>query len=375
MESVMRHKMRTVLAFCGIVGTIAVAVSLAFVSGGRAASPNVCMHPTINGSAASCVTEFVTPHFISPPGTDGIPKDAISITKFVNESGASGATATHLAIKVSFPSTVTVKYIALSINGVAVPDTSGCTPSGTPSALPTSAPSVSCPAGNIAGGGTVKLTVRFSTSTGLTLTGSAEYGEGFGNPGNPPNDFQVNTDTLTVSGDRSAGGGCLFDQVQTATGTGTGLDGHTQTTSTTVPNDTSLGLPCIPVDAGVRTGPTSSSFKTQVSFVEFPLFSTAAGPATVKIFFTPLPSGVNINKFKLYEDSTYAGTFAFFITVLPCDASGMPQNPGQLDKNSTDSTPNHHNDSCIFNRASLPKGGGELDLHVIGSPLDGSYQG
>jgi hypothetical protein len=374
MESVMRYKVRTVLAFCGIVAIIAVAVSLAFVSGGRAASGNICVKPTVNGSAASCVTELVTPHFISAPELNGPPNDAISFTKFKNESGAGGATATHVVIQVRFSSPVTVKVIALSVNGSSA-STTGCSPSTLPAPLTTS---VSCPAGNIAGAGTVKLTVRFSAGTSTTLTGGAVYGEG-PSTGNPPNDFQVNYDTVTV-GNGSAGGGC-FDLTGTNTATVTSGTTGSQGTTATVGAGAGFGPPlCTFVDAGVRDN-SSSAFAglTQTSFVEFPTF--VSGYATVSIILRPVPSGFNLNKSPIFEDTNYAAPyFKTKITVPNCDkagnivgAVGTPP-PGAKDPVvATDPVP--PNDTCIFNRSSLPKGAGEIDMHVVGSPADGSYQG
>src|SRR5207248_7194825 len=116
-------------------------------------------------------------------------------------------------------------------------------------------------------------------------------------------------------------------------------------------------IPCTFADAGVRPN-VPAGLHTQVSFVEFPVM--ANGFAVVKILFTPLPSGLNVNKFALYEDTSGNGSFSSKVTVLPCDpVSGLPQS----------------GDSCIFNRSSLPKGGAEIDLHVTGSPFDGSYAG
>jgi hypothetical protein len=267
---------------------------------------------------------------------------------------------------------VTVKFIALSVNGSSA-DTSGCSSSTT---------GVSCPAGNIAGGGTVKLTVRFSASATATLTGAVSYGEGPGNPSNPPNDYQQDTDTLAV-GNGTAGGGC-FDLTgttppQTVNGTGT-ANSNSQTTSATVGPGAGFGPPlCTFADAGVRDN-SSSAFVglTQTSFVEFPTF--VSGYATVSIILRPIPSGFSLNKSPIFEDTTYPGPnsadkyFTTKITVPNCDKAGNIVGPvgnplpGALD-------PSPVNDTCIFNRSSLPKGAGEIDMHVIGSPADGSYKG
>jgi hypothetical protein len=355
----MRYKTRAIVALCGAAALVAVAVSLAFASAGRAASTNICNSPSTGTplSGASCVTELVAPHFISPGN------DAFSVTKFVNESSNGGATATHLVLSVAFSSGVTVKSIQLAVNGVAA-GTSLCT---------TSATSVSCPAGNLSGGGTAKLTVRFNvssttTSSSISLTGSASYGEGGGNPSNPPNDFQVNYDTLTISS--AASGGC-FDLTGTGTQTVTGAT-NAQSTSATVGAGAG-SLPCTFADAGVKSSSFSalSGAHTQISFVEFPTFASG-GYAIVRIFLTPIPSGFNLNNSPIFEDTNYAAPyFTTFITVPNCDKNGNIIGPvGTPPKGATNPSP--VNDSCIFNRSQKTN---EIDLHVAGSPFDGSYQG
>jgi hypothetical protein len=360
----MRYGWRKFIVFVGMAVLAALALALAFASGGRAASPNVCNTPSVTPSgggpltAASCVTELVAPHFIASGA------DAISVTKFTNESSG-GANATHVVLEVDFPSAVNVE----SVNGASPADAvlAGCSVSST---------AVSCPYGNLASG-TVKLVVRFSATATMTLTGSASYGEGPGNPSNPPNDFQVNYDTLTVGAGGTAGG-CFDGAPPSVTGSNSG-----QSTSALVGAAADTTLPCTFVDAGVL--PKSFSNKhgasnTQISFVEFPFLPTGQ-LGTVKILFTPLPSGVNINKLALLEDTSYplpfatSGFFGTFVTVPACNKDGtIPGVNGTPAQGATDAIA-HANDSCIFNRASLPKGGGEIDMHVLGSPFDGHYQG
>jgi hypothetical protein len=334
----MQSQTRTILALCGITATIAVAVALAFVSGGRAASTNICIVPSTGTplSAASCVKELVAPHFITAGN------DAVALTKFTNES--TGATATHVVVSVSFSSSVTVKSIGLTVGGTAA-DTSGCSP--VPSSLPTSATSVSCPVGTITAGVKVILTVRFSASTATNLTGAAAYGEGPGNPSNPPNDFQVNYDTLNISG--TAAGGC-FNTPPANGVTGSGTQNSNKQTTTAIISAAPGSLPCTFVDAGVdfnkRPGGT-----TFVSFIEFPVMPT---PATVKLIFQPLPSSLK-NNFPLNEDTGNG------IVIVP-DCNGATVPPAGFD-------------SCIVNRTTLPKGGLEIDMLVTGSPFDGGYWG
>jgi hypothetical protein len=316
-----------------------------------------------SATAASCVQEVAAPHFISQGA------EALSFTKFTNESGSGGGTATHVVIAVGFSSPVDVKSITLLVNGSAA-DVTGCTPTTSPAA---GVSSVSCPVGNLSGGGTAKLTVRFAANTSTTLTGTATYGEGSGTPGQPTNSVQGNTDTLTVPSDGSAGGGCS-NTAQNVTGT---LGG--QTTSASVGTAADTSLPCTYADAGVLSSAfaAAGTLKSQISFVEFP--APASGFATVKILFTPLPAGVNLNKLKLLEDTNYTqgSFFQTSITVPPCDKSGntpgnIPAPVGIPLPGANDGAP-HSNDSCIFNRSPLPGGGGELDLHILSSPLDGHY--
>jgi hypothetical protein len=360
----MRHVSRKAFGLIGGTGAVVIAAVLVLVlaSGGSAAGKNICAVPSAGSppSPASCVTEQVAPGFLSTGGGD-----ALSVTKFTNE--AAGTTAAHVVLAVNFPSPKSVASIKLTINGSSA-DASACTPA--PSSLPVAVSAVSCPVGNIAGGGTAKLTVRFTTTTTATLTGSATYGEGAGTPGQPANSVQVNTGTVTVSSDASVQGGC-FDEPTTVTGTTTG-----QATSASVGTAADSSLPCTFADAGVldNTFALPGTLKSQISFVDFPALG-GTGFATVKIFFTPLPAGVNsVNKLKLLEDTNYGVPFfKTSITVPDCDKSGnIPAPVGIPAKGATDAVA-HSNDSCIFKRSPLPGGGGELDLHAISSPFDSHY--
>jgi len=366
----MRYLSRKSFGLAGVALLVAAAAALAFAGGGRAASPNICAGPSTGSplSPATCVQQFVGPHFIAPGA------NAISVTKFHNEGTAS---ATHLVLSVLFPAG---GVGIVSVNGVS-PASSGCTVTAPPGST-----TVSCPEGDIAGGGNAKMTVRFTAGTTMTLTGTATYGEsGNDNPGGPNggvNDREVNYDTLTVPSNGSAAGGCFDVPVPQ-----TGSLGVAQTTSAAVGSAADTTLPCTFVDAGVLDKSVSKNHgpaNTQVSFVEFPflapdLLGNAFG--TVKILFTPLPAGVNLNKLKLQEDTSYpkpfetTGFFGTSVTVPDCNKDGtIPGTNGNPAPGSTDALP-HANDSCIFNRSSLPKGGGEIDMHVLGSPFDGHYQG
>src|SRR5205823_28962 len=160
-EEILKMRPLSVKGFglSGVTGAAVIASVLVLASGSTAAGKNICLNPST--TAASCVTELAAPHFISPGA------DALSVTKFKNESGG-GGTATHVVLSVGFPSPVGVKSIALLVNGSPAPLT-GCTPAS--ASLPAlGETSVSCPIGNIAGSGTAKMTVRFAASTSMTLT-------------------------------------------------------------------------------------------------------------------------------------------------------------------------------------------------------------
>jgi len=360
----MRYVSAKALGLVGVTGAAVIAAVLVLASGGTAAGKNICLSPST--TAASCVTEVAAPHFISPGA------DALAITKFKNESGSGGGTATHVVVSVGFsspadstPVNVNVKSITLLINGSAAALT-GCSPT----TLPATVSTVSCPAGNLAGSGTAKLTVQFAASASTRLTGTATYGEGSGTPGQPTNSVQGNTDTLTVVTDGSAAGGCSSTS-QNVSGT---LGG--QTTSASVGTAADTTLPCTYADAGVLSSAfaATGTLKSQISFVEFPALANGA-LATVKILFTPLPAGVNLNRLKLLEDTNYkqGSFFQTSITVPDCDKSGNIPAPVGIPAAGVTDADAHSNDSCVFKRSPLQGGGGELDLHVLSSPLDGHY--
>jgi hypothetical protein len=350
----MRHVSVKSLIRLGVLGVVIVTVVLASAIGGNAAGKNICTGP--GATTATCVQQFLGPHFIS--GGNNV----VSVTEFTNQSGVGGSTATHVVLSVTFPTTdVTI----VLVNGVSLA-ASGCTQTGSGQVT------ISCAEGNVAGGATVKLTVVFSTSSSMTVLGSVSYGEGGGTPGQPVNSVQGHTDTLTVSGDGSADGGCF-------TGTPPPIHGSNALQATfaslaTTAADTSLG--CTFVDAGVldTSFALPGTIKSQISFVEFPTLMSN-GYGTVRVLFTPLPTGVKLNNtFKLLEDTNYATPyFKSAVSVPNCDRSGnIPAPVGIPAQGATDAVA-HNNDSCIFNKSPLPNGGGEVDLHVIGSPFDNHY--
>jgi archaellum component FlaF (FlaF/FlaG flagellin family) len=329
-----------------VTAVAVIASLLAFASGGKAASPNVCTTSSTETTNASCVAELVSPHVLTAN------KDAVSVTSFTNQ--ASGATATHVVVSVTFSPSVTVKAIKVLVNGIVV--SSSCTPA----SLPVSTSLVSCPVGNISAGVKAKMVVRFSTATSVDLVGAASYGES-GNDSSPPNetanDTQKARDSLVVAVGGAAQGNC-FDAAQFFKGlvTVSGSTSDQSTTASVGQADSSLNLPCTPVSAGVDTNPSHRppSFTEDVSFVEFmKLPGNAVG--TVTIDFSSLLAGFTLKEF-VGTDLTTVGTAANWTDVLPC--SNLP--------------PSYLPLSCIVSRKA---GGTRYILNVRGSTVDPRYGG
>ena len=325
----------------GGVAALAVAAAVfAFASGGRAAGSSICLTPSTPTSNASCLTQIVTPHVVTANS------DALSITQFTNQSD--GLTATHVVVGVAFPSQVTIKSITLSVNGSTVfsnppPNPAAPNPC-SPPALPGTGITVSCSAGDIAPGGTVRLVVRFSTNKGMVLTGSASYGD----------DTQKSVDTLAIAnGTIVAQGGC-FNTAQITLAAGTTTQATRGIIGRIAP---SFGLPCTPASVGVDFDPTHRPAGFQpVSFADFkPSALVAFGTVNLR-FFTSLPSS-----FVLKELTGSDPTSASNWTPVPnCLSSGLP--PSGID-------------SCVFTKVNSVAGGLEYTLHVLGSPTDPRYSG
>jgi hypothetical protein len=365
---------RTRLLGLGVAALAVLAGVLAFATGSRAASGNICMTPSVGTplSAASCVTEVVAPHFTGGP--------AISFTKFHNESGSGGATATHVLLSVTFPGPVAIDSVTV---WVAAPGSTNFTSISATSCTAQPGPTLvtveSCPVGNIAGDGRAKMIVGFHGTTSGQLKGEAQYGEGGGNPSNPPNDDQVNYDTLTV-GSATVAGGCFNSSSATFT---SGASSSGQTTSITLGQTTDTTLPCTYADAGVKDkslGANGNSENSDISFVEFP--ALAAGTfANVTITF---PSAVKVNnKTPIFEDTTYTTDpsavpyFTTFITVTNCNNKGqiVVDNKttfiGTPSKGETDSSSPLFYDSCVASRNPSTN---QVVLHVLANPLDQTYR-
>jgi hypothetical protein len=199
----------------------------------------------------------------------------------------------------------------------------------------------------------------------MKVIGEAAYGEGGGNPSNPPNDDQFNFDNLTVGG--TSGGGC-FDIPSEGTLTPPAAGSGVQQTQITAGPTTDGSLPCTFLDAGVKPGLSTMPGVTQVSFVEFPSLGAFA---TVYMILTPIPTGFNLNnasKSPIFEDTSGTGSFSSFVTVPACDKNGNIVGAIGI--------PPAGNDSCVFARTSLGKGNGEIGIHVfLANPFDQTYKG
>jgi hypothetical protein len=365
MRRIMRFQRLKLLALGGAAALVVLAAVLAFAAGSRAASGNICIKNsgTPPTKPASCVTEVVGPHFISVGG------HAVSITKFHNEAGISGATATHVVLSLTLPSGVTTDGTPSAF--VAAPGTTTFKPV-SPNPC-TGTTTISCSFGNIKGDGRAKIVVQIKGNAAGTypLNVEATYGEGGGGTSNPPNDDQVNSDTLNVGAAGTAGDCTPIPPNQTNTvGTGTGNGQQTQVTAGPASDGT---LPCTFIEAGVTAFAGGPGVTQNASFVEFPGLS-GNGYATVDIIFNPVPTGFNLNKSPIFEDTSGNGSFSSFITVPACDKKGNIVGPtGNPAVGQTDPSP--VNDSCIFARTSLGKGSGEIEMHVLANPFDQTYKG
>ncbi len=346
----MWKKLLVVCGLVALVGAVVLSAVLGTAGVGKAASPNICLTASTSTTNASCVAELTAPHVL----TAG--EDAVSVTRFTNQSNLGGASATHVVLSATFlvgtvATQVTVKGITLFVNGSPVSTTS-CSPS--PALLPTLVATVSCPAGTIAGGSSAKLVVRFSASTARTVAGNASYGEG-GNDSSPPrpngakNDTQTSRDSFTIAG-TSAFGDCFDTTTATVSGSTT-----TQLTRAELGAvDSSLDLPCTPAGAGVDTvGPRPAGF-VDIWFTDFLAIDNGGfGIVTLDALFN-VPKG-----FVLRELTGPDPSDAESWTPVPACVSGLPPS----------------GDSCIFDTSNLPKGGVRWILHAFGTLFDSKYAG
>jgi hypothetical protein len=366
-------KFRLWIACAGLAGVASIFLALAGL--GTAASPNIC--PT-RPPAAACIAESVSPHFLTAVSSNPVPSpsdwpQAVSTTRFTNQSGLGGATASHTKISVTFSgtpiaATAPLIYIAdirtVKPDGTAVPST--CAPSATqPIAQPpagTTSVTVTCAVGSTAGGQTVKLVVRFGAATNLKLDGDVTYGEsGNDNPNGPNgivNDNHSNADFVFVGGTQQ---GSCFDLTTGQTKTVTGSTAS-QATTATVGQTAIAGLPCTPAAAGVLTAIKSGtgqnvpgSFTRDISFTDF-LSISNNGAATVLVdFLTSLPKGFKLQELVNLADPTNPQSW---VEVKKCG-------------DATNQSP----DSCISDTKNLPKGGFRYILSALGTFDDAKYSG
>lgn len=369
----------------GVAVVAVLAGVLAFATGSRAASGNICVGPSlatadltdfpIGLTPATCVTEVLAPPFIS-----GAADHAISFTKFHNEA-IGGATATHVLLSVTFPDVGAVTIDSAEV-WVEAPGATSFTLFAHPSCATTTNSTghtvESCSAGNIAGGGHAKMVVQFHGSAGGILSGEVQYGEGGGNPSNPPNDDQANYGTLYVGStapDGSTGAGGCSASGGSVTSSALG----NQITSVTVgsTNDPTLVNACTYFDAGVRPSSDGVGSSLPISFVDFPTLPAAAPYAIVTITF---PSTYKVsNKTLVDEDTNYAVPyFSSFVTLANCDRKGniVVDNKttfvGTPPKGETNSSNPLYLDACIASRSPSTN---QVVVHALANPLDFTGRG
>jgi hypothetical protein len=353
----MRHHRRKFFALGAATIVVALAATFAFTAGGRAAGADICA-----GASTPCLVETLAPQSLATGQT------GVSLTKFVN---ASNATATHTAISLTFSNPVQVGTVQLVLNG-SLQTANSCTKTTT---------TVTCPDfGSTVGGSFDKLIVQYSaTTTGtLTATGQVMFGESNDNTGGPANDTDMSSDSVAVFGAAGYASACKTSGAPESISAGdTSLTATLQYLAAATGATAANGfLPCTPVSAGVV--PNSHGVNTEVAVVDFPSIAAPNCPAGQSFcyaigtldFLTGLPKGTNAKNLVLYEALAASG-FVFDGTklVVPaCSANGLPPSPGAPATSSV-------NDTCIYSRSNLSKGGVELGLHVIASPQDGHYSG
>jgi hypothetical protein len=204
------------------------------------------------------------------------------------------------------------------------------------------------------------------------------FGESNGNTGGPANDTDQSSDSVVVFDGAGYATACKTSGAAESIGAGdASLTATLQYVAAATGATAGNGfLPCTPVSAGVIPG--SHGVNTAVAVVDFPSIAAPNCPIGQSFcyavgtldFLSGLPKGSNAKNFVLYEALASNG-FAFDATklVVPaCSANGLPPSPGAPATSAV-------NDTCIYARSNLPKGGIELGLHVIASPQDGHYSG
>jgi len=294
----MRKKLLVICGLFALVGTIAVAAVLGIAGVGKAASKNTCTQPT--GQPPDCLTVKVFPGQL----TAGAGHQGLIVAKFINQGSA---TATHTVIKVTLPHQGDPSA-ADNVTAVSVSPQALCSPLFGP---PVQAAIITCSFGNVAGGGTAKVSIAFTTTVakglkllGETIEATLTYAEGNDNNGSPTNDsFNAfgGNDISLVDG-TSLGGDCASSNVNGPL-ISTSKDGQ----FTYVDSLTSFltDLACTPIAAGTLTNPPNLTCggthkcTTPLSFAILP----TTGQATLYIPVSSLANGTKAagpNKFTLY---------------------------------------------------------------------------
>ncbi len=350
----MRRSLRRVaLGVCAVA--LATAAVLGYVARGDAAGTNIC-------PGSICLLAVVSPHTTSAvPDTPGFA--ASSVGRFNNDSPS---TATHVDLTFLFTdatnAAATVQIdrtkIGTFVDGSAVAGT--CT---TVPATGTNVSSVSCGFPNLAGGHYAKLQFPFTPvaptplAPGSTVKATlrANYGEGNGGA----NDTQTANDTLTIAG-ATAAGKCTAGASQLAPVSNSSL---TSSIGVDYPAATTdQNLPCTAVGIGVsNTQVTVGGVAGYIATLELPRVSPFA---TVQHDVTPLAAKTSLKSTVIWESLQAVGTNNFDLKVPACDSAGLPPSPV---------TPGFSADTCVYDRSSLPKGGGRFIMHALGAITDPRY--
>lgn len=357
-----RRRLRGVLVW-GSVVAVGVAALLGFVTRGDAAGTNIC-------PAASCLTTRVSPHVTSATPDSGFA--AFAAGKFDNMVTS---TATHLSLTLSFkdttgatpaPATVTIDTAQIGTFVDGSPVAASCTPAKTTSANNTPVTSVSCGFPNLGGGHFAKLQLPFTPLTPNAVGSKIEaqltatYGEGNGGA----NDTQGPVSDALRIGGVNAAGKCTAGASNLPT-----VTNSTSAASLSVdyPAATdSQNLPCTAVGIEATNTQATSAVGGVTGFIvslELPRVG-GVGFATVVHDVTPLPPKTTLKSLVISESLEAVGTDNFGLKVPACDSDELPPVPA---------SPGFSSDTCVFDRSSLPKGGGRFIMHALGANLDPRY--
>jgi hypothetical protein len=368
-----RRSFRISIASILVLAGVVAAATFGFVGRGEAAGAHVCAVPsnfTQNPpTPASCLSEQLAPLTLKA-GVDGL-----AITKFVNQSTS---TASHTALTVFFSAPVTVDGFSLVVNGKAA-STANCKafPT-TDSTAPQPGTTATCgDIGSTAGGNFDKLILKYQLATAGTdvnVYARVTYGESGSDSGKKQVTVNDRQQSQIATAQVSPAGTVLESACPGLTGGSSATLSATDTqvkTSILYTAASDSFLPCTPVSAAIIQ---TIGVNTEIALVDFPEVS---GPGYASIVLDFFSSPVKAKDFVLYEalPPSFAFTPENRIVVLPCDATGMPQNPGVPPAKATESTL-QVNDSCISTAPkSIPGGGVEVGVHAIASPLDSHYGG